>query len=668
MNAHRVTSLAAVSAVIAALLAFFVAPAVAANDGDVWLTNSSVAGGSQAHEPHLSNTTIYLHGSDLVASSGTYDIASIAGTGSGKTIWSGLAWSASGASDVIATIDGAALVADAISMDSAVANANQGYHFKITVYQPAANASVATPASKSNDTKTKTFWVGGSNVAPTPSLTLTKAADAASATAGGTIGFTITADTGSSFADNVAISDPLPSGDGINWSIDPAYAGPGTCSIAGSAPQTLSCTIGDLDATSVSVHVKSATVAGTTAAQGPLTVSNTACATFDDASGTHCSTASTIVDPAAPDLTIAKSADAALAHVGTLVGFTITVGNEGPGVALGATISDPLQATGAGAWSISPAYTGPGTCSVTGTAPTQALSCALGNLAAGVTATVHVAASTPSASTIDITNVASVTATNNEPEQATAHTGTTKAAMTITKVADAVTTTAGSNVGFTVSVGNAGPGAATGATLTDPLPAFDGASWSITPAYTGQGTCAVTGASPNQTLSCQFGDLGAGATASVHVITATPSTVGLVLTNVASAQATNNDPVTATAVTDSLLPGQTLPATFDPGTPPTHSQVQVLGESLSRPQQDLGAVLPLTGGPSPLLFALAALLLLAGTAVLLVARQRQSPATAPAGRSEVSRPAGQKPQGPGPGAAGKGGTPTKSIGSGKGRR
>ncbi|HEU5001648.1 MAG TPA: DUF11 domain-containing protein [Actinomycetota bacterium] len=631
MDRHRLWSLVAVSAVTAALLAFFVTPGTAANASDVWLTNSTASGAGHAHEPHLANTTIYLHGSDLTTSSGTFDIASIPGTGSGKTIWSGLFWATANGTDVITQLDGAALVADAIAQDSAVANPNQGYHFKITLFQSGATPSVATAATKPGDTKTKTFWVNGSEASPSPSLTVTKTADAASVTSGAAVGFTITAATGASgFANDVSINDPLPSGDGLDWSISPAYSGQGTCTITGTPPsQTLSCSIGDLNGTSVSVHVHSSTVAGTTAALAPLTLTNEACASFDlgeDNAGEdqpqaesagHCSTAQTVVDPAAPDLTIAKTADAALAPAGSLVGFTITVGNPGPGVALAVTVSDPLPATGTGAWSISPAYGGPGTCSLSGSAPNQHLTCALGNLAPGVTATVHVSAPTPATPTIALTNVATASATNNDPVSSMAHTGTTTAHLTITKVADAVTTTAGSPVGFTITVGNTGSDAATGATLADPLPAFDGASWSISPAYSGPGTCTVTGASSTQTLSCALGDLASGATATVHVATATPSTVGLTLTNLATASATNDDPVTATAVTHSLLPGQVLPATGDPGTPGT----QVLGESLTRPA--LGEVLPFTGGPSPLLFALAALLLLAGTVVLLIARQRQ---------------------------------------------
>src|SRR5438128_7567652 len=51
--------------------------------------------------------------------------------------------------------------------------------------------------------------------------------------------------------------------------------------------------------------------------------------------------------------------------------------------------------------------------------------------------------------------------------------------LTITKTADAASVNAGSAIGFTITLSNAGPGASTGTTLTDPLPGGTGISWSI---------------------------------------------------------------------------------------------------------------------------------------------------------------------------------------------
>jgi len=238
-------------------------PANASNKGDVWATNSPDAGAGHAHEPHLSCSTIYLHGSAL-ADGGTYTIDSIPPSGSGLEVWSGT-WSTPSSGDVIATVSGSDLVAAAVNLDNATPNVNQGYHFKLDLSQ--------------EGVKHKTFWVRCSEEPPTPTLEVTKTADKASVVSGDNIGITITAgpDEGS-FADDVALSDPLPKAAGIDWFIDPAYTGPGTCTIGGSAPgqQTLHCSFGDLGApenpVSATVHVASHTVAGTTAANGNITI------------------------------------------------------------------------------------------------------------------------------------------------------------------------------------------------------------------------------------------------------------------------------------------------------------------------------------------------------------------------------------------------------------
>jgi uncharacterized repeat protein (TIGR01451 family) len=115
---------------------------------------------------------------------------------------------------------------------------------------------------------TTTNGTGGNSAVATvsvlcPHVTFTKTADAASVTAGGQIGFTVTASNaagdGVGTATGVVINDPLPAGSGVDWSIAPG--GPGNCTINGAPPaETLHCTAVDLAAgQSESVHVVSAT-------------------------------------------------------------------------------------------------------------------------------------------------------------------------------------------------------------------------------------------------------------------------------------------------------------------------------------------------------------------------------------------------------------------------
>src|SRR5262249_29503798 len=144
-----------------------------------------------------------------------------------------------------------------------------------------------------------------------------------------------------------------------------------------------------------------------------------------------------------------------------------------------------------------------------------------GDLAPGATVSVHIASATIAASAGTYPNTATASASNTDSVEASATIVVVAPNLTITKTADDNTVSAGSAIGFTVTVGNTGPGTARSVTLDDPLPAGNGISWTINPAYSGVGTCAVNGAAPSQTLHCSFGDLGAGASTSVHVTSST---------------------------------------------------------------------------------------------------------------------------------------------------
>src|SRR4029079_6349215 len=127
----------------------------------------------------------------------------------------------------------------------------------------------------------------------------------------------------------------------------------------------------------------------------------------------------------------------------------------------------------------------------------------------------------------------------------------------ITKGASAAQVTAPAPIGFTIKVANSdapGTGVARSATLSDPLPGHAGVSWSIDPAYAGPGTCSITGSAPNQTLACSFGDLAPGASASVHVTSATTNASAGDYPNTATVSATNGTPVHATATTSVITP------------------------------------------------------------------------------------------------------------------
>jgi uncharacterized repeat protein (TIGR01451 family) len=79
--------------------------------------------------------------------------------------------------------------------------------------------------------------------------------------------------------------------------------------------------------------------------------------------------------------------------------------------------------------------------------------------------------------------------------------------LTVTEVPLATPVAPGNPIGFTITVTNSPGGPVTGATLTDALPSGTNVNWTISPAYSGPGTCAISGAVGIQVLSCAFGTI-----------------------------------------------------------------------------------------------------------------------------------------------------------------
>ena len=106
----------------------------------------------------------------------------------------------------------------------------------------------------------------------------------------------VNAGTGSSTANNVTLTDELPSGPGIQWSMDPQVSG---CSIAGGS---LSCAFGDLrSGESVSVHLTSPTTN-----QSCGIYDNTAFASADNFSQVQASASTMVIDCPAATLVVEK--------------------------------------------------------------------------------------------------------------------------------------------------------------------------------------------------------------------------------------------------------------------------------------------------------------------------------------------------------------------------
>ncbi len=158
---------------------------------------------------------------------------------------------------------------------------------------------------------------------------------------------------------------------------------------------------------------------------------------------------------------------------------------------------------------------------------------------------------------------------------------------TLTKTADQSPVTAGSPIGFTVTLANPGTNALPGLTLTDALPAGPGVDWSIANQQ-GPATCTITGAPPTETLGCGTFTLAAGESQTVHVTSPTAPDVCAVLDNTATATSpiapnqTSHDSVTvrcSAAVTTTIHDAVHGPVTSVPAGTAVHDQATVTGGS-----------------------------------------------------------------------------------------
>ncbi|MEO8276651.1 MAG: hypothetical protein ABI639_10540, partial [Thermoanaerobaculia bacterium] len=331
----------------------------------------------------------------------------------------------------------------------------------------ATTTSAAGDGNSGNNSATAT-----TTVAASADLSVTKVDTPDPVTAGGNITYTITvANAGPSSAATVALSDTLPAGTTFvgltsagGWSCSTPAIGVGgtvTCNNASFATGNAVFTL--------VVQAGGSVTAGTV-------ISNTAAVTSptaDPNSGNESATATTTVVGSA-DLSVTKVDTPDPVVAGSDLTYTITVGNAGPSLAASATLVDALPAgtafvalTPAGGWS----------CTTPAIGGTGAINCTNSALATGAsvfTLTVAVPATTISGTVLS--NTATVGSSTNDPgpgnESATATTTvSTSADLSLAKVDTPDPVTAGNDLTYTITVGNAGPSAATNAALSDPLPA-----------------------------------------------------------------------------------------------------------------------------------------------------------------------------------------------------
>ena len=330
-------------------------------------------------------------------------------------------------------------------------------------------------------------------------IRIAKTADhQAPVSAGDPIGFTVTVyNAGTGNVTGVKLSDGLPTNAGLDWTIAGQGAGwAGTCAIAAGV---LTC--GDPNGVTVpgsttqlastfTVHITSTTTSATAGVcPGNGEVDNTANVTTGN-DGTGNASATECVK--APDIEIIKTADNdSPVNAGDSIGFTMTVYNVGTGDAKGVTLSDVLPDNAGLDWTIADQGAGWGdSCSILA----GDLTCGgddgvtvPGNTSADAsTFTVHITSKTtadtagvcPESGTVD--NTATVHTSNDGEGRSSASECVKEADIRIVKTPDhLLPVSAGDQIGFTLTVYNAGAGNATGVKLDDVLPDDAGLDWSI---------------------------------------------------------------------------------------------------------------------------------------------------------------------------------------------
>ena len=367
------------------------------------------------------------------------------------------------------------------------------------------------PANNADSEATSVNAIG----APSADLSISIADAPDPASVGQDVTYTATiANAGPAGATSVTVTDTLPAG----ATFVSATPSQGTCSqLAG----TVTCSLGAVasgGSATVAIVVRpslAGTMTDSATVQG---------AEVDPTPADATDTENTLVNASA-NLSVTKVATPNPVALGQNLTYTMVVSNAGPSDATGVTLTDPLPA---GVTFVSATSTA-GTCVLAiGT-----VTCAIGNLAASASATVTLVVTPTVAGPISNT----ATVDGNEPDPAAANDAATAAAtvtgsadLSLTKTASPDPVIAGKDLTYMLVVTNAGPAAAAGVILTDPLPA----GMTFVSADAG-------GTEASGTVTWAIGAVPSGGSVTLTlVVRPDPSTTGIVM-NAATVAATTAD-------------------------------------------------------------------------------------------------------------------------------
>lgn len=319
---------------------------------------------------------------------------------------------------------------------------------------------------------------------------------------------------GPSTATGVTVVDTLPSG--ITY--QSATASQGTVNQSGS---TVTVSVGEL----ASGATATVTIVTTVDPATRGSVTNTATVTGNETetnSDNNQDDEPTQVQ-ARVDLAITKADSPDPVVAGETLTYTLSVVNNGPSTATGVTVVDSLPSGVA----YQSATASQGTVSQSGSTVTVSV----GQLASGGTATVTIVTTVDPATRGTITNTATVTGSeteidpeNNEDDEPTQIQ--TQVDLAITKTDSTDPLTAGGQLTYTLVVTNNGPSDATGVTVTDTLPT------ALT--YVSGTSTSGTVSHASQVVTAAVGDLAAGQSATLNLVTQVDQQFSGTLTNTAS--------------------------------------------------------------------------------------------------------------------------------------
>ena len=292
----------------------------------------------------------------------------------------------------------ATLAAGASATFTVTANVSPGLSGGTTISNTAVGSSATADSNPSNNSSTTAATVNTS-----ADVAVTKIGPA-TVTAGNNITYTLTVtNNGPSDAQSVSLTDATPTG--TTFVSNTQTSGPAfTCTGSG-----VNCSIATLPsgATASFSVVDSVPIA----TSGGTVITNTVTATSstpDSSPANNSSTATTTVLAAAVDLSISKTASPPPYGTGLPITYTVTVTNLGAAPATAVTVTDVLPA-GLTLVSASPTQ---GTCSGSTT-----VTCSLGTLGGGSTATITISAMLPSTPG-SVSNTASVSTSSPDSNPA----------------------------------------------------------------------------------------------------------------------------------------------------------------------------------------------------------------------------------------------------------